>query len=94
MNTITSRLTEAMKKELTKNKYIDVSSGSEKLLHVSKGRMNTALNQLIKDGYSVISIKEKGSGKPPYQILCRKDDNYIKDILKQRKILTQRNMEA
>lgn len=87
MNAITEKLTEAMKKELTKSRYIDVSSGSEKLLCVSKERLNTALNHLIHEGYSVVSIKEKGSGKPTFRILCRKGDSSIKDILKQRKII-------
>lgn len=88
MNDITARLADSMRKELTRSKYIDVSSGSERLLHVSKGRLNTALNQLIREGYSVISFREKGSGRPTFRILCRKEDKTISDILKQRKILT------
>lgn len=88
MNTITSRLVEEMKKELTRSKYIDVSSGCEKLLCVSRERLNTALNRLVHEGYSVVTIKEKGFGKPSFRILCRKGDHAIKDILKQRKIMT------
>ena len=88
MNTITSRLVEEMKKELTRSKYIDVSSGCEKLLCVSRERLNTALNHLVHEGYSVVTIKEKGFGKPSFRILCRKGDHAIKDILKQRKIMT------
>lgn len=88
MNTITSRLVEEMKKELARSKYIDVSSGCEKLLCVSRERLNTALNHLVHEGYSVVTIKEKGFGKPSFRILCRKGDNAVKDILKQRKIMT------
>jgi len=88
MNTITARLAEEMKKELTRSKYIDVSSGCEKFLCVSKERLNTVLNHLVHEGYSVVTIKEKGFGKPAFRILCRKGDNTVKDILKQRKIMT------
>lgn len=88
MNRITAQLAEAMRKELTRSKYIDVSRGCEKLLLVSRRRLNTVLNLLITEGYSVVTFHEEGSDKPPYRILCRKEDNTLKDILKQRKIVT------
>lgn len=93
MNKITAKLVEAMKNELARSKYIDVSFGCEKLLCVSRERLNTALNHLTHEGYSVVTIKEKGFGKPTFRILCRKDDSAITDILKRRKILTKKNVE-
>ena len=88
MNRITARLVDTMKKELTRSRYIDVSRGSEKLMLVSRRRLNTALNILIAEGYSVVSIKIEGSDKPPFRLLCRPQDAAITDILKQRRIPT------
>lgn len=90
-NAIAEKLTRALKKELTKHRYIDVSAGAENFLYISRTRLNTILDHLIEEGYTVISIKKKGSRQPPYRLLCRAEDDPLKDILKQRKILTERD---
>lgn len=88
MNKITGILVRTMKRELAKSRYIDVSRGSEKLLLISRRRLNTVLNHLIAEGYPVVSIKIEGTDKPPFRILCHPGDTAIMDILKQRRIPT------
>lgn len=92
-NSVTDRLIDALKKELTKCKYIDVSPGAENFLHVSRGRLDSALNRLINEGYSVITLKERGSHQPPFRILCSAENNWLRNILRQRKIITRKEDE-
>ena len=63
-NDITKATSEALKDSISKNKYIDIGKGTEYALGVSRTKLNTAIEKLKEEGYTVNYIKVEQKTNP------------------------------
>lgn len=59
---ITQATSEVIRDKVDKAKYVDIGSGSEALLGVSKTKLDTAVQKLVKEGYKIqyLSVEQLG----------------------------------
>lgn len=73
---ITSNIAGLIKENVDSKKYLDVGSGTEAYLGVSKTKLNTAVSMLENEGYKVqyVKVKQVGTGKyTSIKVLTKED---------------------